>query len=231
MKKDFIALITARGGSKGLPRKNILPMNGKPLIAWTIEAAKACSSVKDIYVSTDDEEIAKISLKYNAKIIERPKELASDCSSSAEAVSHAIDALEYKGVKFDSIVLLQPTSPLRTSTHLEEALKLFFSKKANFVISVFEPSNTPIKSYVEKEDGSMSGLFSDSAPYMRRQDLPRVFQPNGAIYAFSKNEFKKYEQFPKNRVYPYIMPELFSADIDTETDFKLVEKIMKELIE
>ena len=225
----MIALITARGGSKGLPRKNILKINGKPLIAWTIEAAKFCSSIERIFVTTDDFEIAKISKDFGAEVIQRPTELATDTASSIDVISHAINWLERENIKTETIVLLQPTSPLRTATHLKEALALFNAKQAKFVISVFEPAHTPIKSYIEAENGTINGLYSDEAPYMRRQDLPRSFQPNGAIYIFDKNEFELNLNFPRINIYPYIMSEKNSVDIDTLEDFLLVEERMKEL--
>ena len=229
MEAKFVALITARGGSKGLPRKNILPVNGKPLIAWSIEAALNCAHVGDVFVSTDDQEIATISISFGAKIIYRPPELASDEASSVDVVSHAINWLEHNMISSDNIVLLQPTSPLRTSNHLDEALTLFSVKKADFIISVFEPHHTPIKSYIEREDGSIEGLYTNEAPYMRRQDLPRAYQPNGAIYAFSKTKFKLNNNFPLTKTYPFVMSALDSVDIDVLDDLLIVENRMMEL--
>ncbi|CAH6817463.1 cytidylyltransferase domain-containing protein [Vibrio splendidus] len=229
MNKKFIGLITARGGSKGLPRKNVLPLNGMPLIGLTINAAKQCDLVSDVYVSTDDEEIAEVSKAFGAKVIPRPAELASDTASSIDVVSHTITWLENQAVTCENMVLLQPTSPLRTSEHLNNALIQYMDNNASFVISVFEPTHTPIKSYIQQSDGSIQGLYSDEAPYMRRQELPKAFQPNGAIYAFSVTEFKKINHFPRNNVFPFIMSEAESADIDTIEDFKLVEKRLKEL--
>lgn len=222
-----IALITARGGSKGLPRKNILPLGGQPLIGWSIQAAFDSHLIDRVFVSTEDKEIADTSLQLGAEVIQRPLALAADSSSSEEVIGHAIKYLEEKNLNFDTLVLLQPTSPLRTSAHIDEAIKIYEQKNASCVISVFEPVHTPVKAYVEKEDGSMSGLFSLSAPYTRRQDLPRAFQPNGAIYAFSIIEFKKYNKIPKENVYPYVMSEQNSADIDTLQDLLNVEKILK----
>ncbi|CAH7484716.1 N-acylneuraminate cytidylyltransferase [Vibrio chagasii] len=229
MNKKFIGLITARGGSKGLPRKNVLPLNGIPLIGLTINAANQCDFVSDVYVSTDDEEIAEVSKAFGAKIILRPAELASDTASSIDVVSHAITWLENQAIVCEDMVLLQPTSPLRTSEHLNNALIQYTDNNASFVISVFEPAHTPIKSYIQQSDGSIQGLFSDEAPYMRRQELPKSFQPNGAIYAFSVAEFKKINHFPRSNVFPFIMSETESTDIDTIEDFKLVEKKLKEL--
>ncbi|WP_226684806.1 acylneuraminate cytidylyltransferase family protein [Shewanella indica] len=229
MERKFVALITARGGSKGLPRKNVLPVNGTPLIGLTINSAKESNFISEVFVSTEDTEIAKISSEYGAKIIKRPDELATDTASSIDVVSHAIQWLEDDEISFTDMVLLQPTSPLRTSVHLDEALALYIENDALFVISVFEPAHTPVKSYIQAKDGTISGLYSDEAPYMRRQDLPKAYQPNGAIYAFSVAEFKQINHFPRTNVYPYIMSVDDSADIDTMEDVKLVEKRLKEM--
>lgn len=225
----FVALITARGGSKGLPRKNVLSLNGLPLIGWTIQAAMQSSYIGRVFVSTDDLEIATVSKKFGAEIIQRPSELASDTASSIDVVSHAINWFRENDVVCQDIVLLQPTSPLRTYKHLNEAIELYKSKPSNFVISVFEPEQTPIKSYIENDDGTISGLYSEEAPYKRRQDLPRSFQPNGAIYAFSIGEFQRNHNFPKTNVFPYLMPVEFSLDIDTFEDLVKAEQILKEL--
>ncbi|EKO3593981.1 acylneuraminate cytidylyltransferase family protein [Vibrio metschnikovii] len=228
MNDERVALITARGGSKGLPRKNILPLHGIPLIAWTIRAAINTISIDRVIVSTDDEEIATISKSFGAEVIDRPSELATDTASSMDVIAHAIFVLDVDGRKPKDIVLLQPTSPLRTSEHIENAVSIFYEKNADGVISVFEPSYTPIKSYIENTDGSIEGLYSREAPYLRRQDLPRAFQPNGAIYIFSVNEFIKNNTFPKKNVFPYIMSIADSIDIDTFEDLRTVEKILKE---
>lgn len=223
-----VAIITARGGSKGLPRKNILPLFGKPLIAWSIEAAINSSAVDEVFVSTEDAEIAEISLSYGAKVISRPPELALDTSSSEVVIEHALGWLEDHGIFCSAVVLMQPTSPLRTSLHINEALELFQSQSADCVLSVFEPTHTPIKAYVERCDGTLTGLFSEGAPYTRRQDLPKAYQPNGAIYIFSVEMFKLNNRIPRNNVYPYVMPEQDSVDIDTFADFVNVEQSLKD---
>lgn len=223
----IIALITARGGSKGLPRKNILPLGNTPLIGWSIQAAIDSKFIDRIFVSTEDQKIADVSLKLGAEIIPRPLELSADNSSSEDVIEHAIKYLDGNKINVETLILLQPTSPLRTSQHINEAIELYEQKCANCVISVFEPTHSPVKAYVEKDDGSISGLFSKSAPYSRRQDLPRAFQPNGAIYAFSVTKFKEYNQIPRDNVYPYIMSENLSADIDTLDDLLNVELILK----
>ncbi len=229
MSDKFIALITARGGSKGLPRKNVLPLGGLPLIGWSIKAAKECKLISEVFVSTDDDEIATVSESFGAKIIERPKELATDTASSVDVILHSAEWLVRNGYNCDNMVLLQPTSPLRTGIHIQEALNVFFEKKADLVISVFEPHHTPVKAYIASENGSIKGLYSANAPYCRRQDLPPAYQPNGAIYAFSAKKFKVESHFPRENVFPYIMQEVDSADIDTIDDVITVEKRMKEI--
>ncbi|MDO6610108.1 acylneuraminate cytidylyltransferase family protein [Shewanella sp. 1_MG-2023] len=222
-----IALITARGGSKGLPRKNILPINGVPLIGYTIQAALKSEDISHVFVTTEDDEIKTVSLQFGAKIINRPVELAADNSGSNEVIEHAIEQLITQGLKFDTVILLQPTSPLRTFEHIDEAIKLFNQKGADCVISVFEPSHTPVKAYIEQSDGKITGLFSPSAPYTRRQDLPRSYQPNGAIYVFAVDKFMLHKTIPRENVFPYLMSELQSVDIDTSEDLIHVEQLIK----
>ncbi|MDK9737712.1 acylneuraminate cytidylyltransferase family protein [Vibrio sp. D404a] len=220
------ALITARGGSKGLPRKNILPLNGKPVIAWTIEAALQCSEIDQVFVTTEDPEIKDVSRKYGAKVICRPMHLASDEATSEAVIDHAIQELQ-KLETFLNIVLLQPTSPLRNSTHISEALTLHGKCKASCTISVFEPSHSPAKAYKLNENGTISGLYGASAPYTRRQDLPKSYQPNGAIYIFSAHSFKLCNGIPRDGVFPYEMSEKESADIDRLEDLLNIERIME----
>lgn len=229
MKKKFVALIPARGGSKRLPRKNLLLTEGIPLIGWTIKAALGSSLVSNVFVSTEDDEIIKASKEFGAKIINRPHELSTDTASSASVVSHAVGWLKKNKIDCEFLVLLQPTSPLRTSCQIDEALKTFFDKSANLVISVFEIDNSLIKSFVNCDDGSIRGLFSDNAPYLRQQDLPKIYKPNGAIYAISVSEFLEQNNFPYKCVFPYIMTKHESDDIDTLEDFKIVEQKIKAL--
>lgn len=222
------ALITARGGSKGLPRKNVLLLNSKPVIAWTCEAALASDYIQEVYVSTEDSEIKLLSSFGGVKHVERPIELASDTASSIDVITHALENLSRQNLHIDTLVLLQPTSPLRTSDDINKAIELYEKLDANMVISVFEPSNPPIKAYYEAEDGQLRGIYKDDAPYMRRQDLPKSYQPNGAIYVINVKSFKANNTLPKNKVFPYVMSEALSADIDTIDDFIKIEKFMKE---
>lgn len=226
-----IALITARGGSKGLKRKNILPLLEKPLIAWTIEAALSSEHIDDCYVTTEDDEIKRIAIEFGAKIIDRPFELAADDTTSEDVISHSIKEFVKQGVDADIVVLLQPTSPLRGSLDIDKAIDVFDGTECQCVISVYEPKHSPAKAYKENPDGSIVGLLSDSSPYRARQSLPRAFQPNGAIYVFSKQSFEEFNQIPRVGVKPYLMSEEESIDIDTIEDFELAESLLRKRYE
>jgi len=217
-----IALITARGGSKGLRGKNISDLKGMPLIAWTIEAAKKSGAFEVIYVSTDSRDIKRISREFGALIIDRPLELATDTASSEDAIAHAISYLKLKDS--DLVMLLQPTSPLRNANDIIGSLDVYDSSEdCKGVISVYEPGNTPAKAYKMAENGQLTGLLSPDAPYERRQDLPRCFQPNGAIYLFGTGDFNVYKGIPKSGIYPFIMEEERSMDVDTKLDLIKIE--------
>ena len=221
-----IALITARGGSKGLPRKNVLSLAGKPLIAWTIEEALCAPEVDEVYVTTEDAEIAQVSESYGAKIIDRPMSLAQDETGSEPVVAHALNFLVRQGLAIDSVFLLQPTSPLRTREDIADAYAAYVENDADCVVSVYEPASCIAKAYTQCEDGSLKGLFSESAPYTRRQDLPVSLLPNGAIYIFSCSCFLEDPQIPKKKVFPYIMSSERSIDIDTQSDLEKADKII-----
>jgi CMP-N-acetylneuraminic acid synthetase len=224
-----IALITARGGSKGLPRKNILPLNGLPLIAWTIKAALESGNIDYVYVSTEDDEIKGVSIELGAKIILRPVELAQDDSGSEPVIAHALEFLKVNGIETTEVFLLQPTSPMRTSQHIDEAYNLYIKKAADCVISVFEPEHSPAKAYKLNRDGTIEGLLFAGAPYSRRQDLPKSFQPNGAIYVFSSAAFMSKKLIPRTKVYPYVMNKESSIDIDTMEDLTKAELYLERI--
>ena len=223
---NIVALIPARGGSKGLPRKNMLPVSGKRLINWTIEAALAAKCIQHVFVTTEDEEIVEISAACGAKILTRPGNLATDDASSDAVISHAITELDKLGVLFTHICLLQPTSPLRTKHHIEEAALVLDDKQADCVISVFKSRYTVAKAYKQLDDGTLTGLFSDDAPYTPRQELPEAYFPNGAIYIFDKDKFLSRNQIPRKGIVPYVMREIDSIDIDDREDLDAVEKIL-----
>lgn len=224
-----IGLIPARGGSKGLPRKNIIDLNGLPLIAWSINAGLNSKHLDRIYVSTEDEEIAAVAEKHGAFVIPRPMELAQDTTLSEPVFEHAIEFLKEQGIEVDKLCVLQPTSPLRTSDDVDQAFESYDKNNAKCVLSVFEPKHTAAKAYKVNDDGSINGLLFDAAPYTRRQDLPTTCNPNGAVYLFSAADFMENKLIPREKVFPLVMCESRSADIDTIHDLKEVQQILSEM--
>ncbi len=225
--KKIFALIPARAGSKGVPNKNLKTLLGKPLIAWTIEFAKMCKYVDKVIVSTDSKEIAEVSKRFGAEVpFMRPKNLAKDDTPMYKVVLHAIRTLKALGEKFDVIVLLQPTSPLRTHKDIERAIERFLSSSAKSLVSVCERS----KYYFWAMEINAYGYLKIKKIPSRRQVLPKVYVPNGAIYISHVNVFLKEKTFFTNRTLPFIMPEERSIDIDTETDFKIAECLMRDVL-
>jgi N-acylneuraminate cytidylyltransferase len=226
MRKLF--LIPARGGSKGLPRKNVLPLAGRPMIYYTLDAAKEAAETGDeICVSTDDLEIIGAVQNYGLEVpFVRPAELASDTASSQQVIEHAIQWYAQCGQEFDVIVLLQVTSPLRNGKHVKEALELW-SPDLEMVVSVKETDSNPY--YVLFEENEKGFLLrSKEGHFTRRQDCPVVYEFNGAIYIISLSAFieKGFGGFTK--IKKYVMDKRSSVDIDDAIDFQLVEILIKE---
>lgn len=221
-----IALIPARGGSKGLPGKNIYPLAGKPLISYSIAAGKNASGVNEVWVSTDDKAIREVSLKEGSQVCMRPAELAGDLSTSAQAIVHFVEANKLKAD--DVIVFLQPTSPLRGAEDVEQALSGFVKGGAKLLLSVIEPEHTPLKAFVLNETGHLVGAFSPQAPFMPRQQLPKAYMPNGAIYIFRVGVFMENKDFPKEKIIPWLMSPEKSIDIDTIHDIEKTELILEQ---
>lgn len=217
--KTFLAVIPARGGSKRLPRKNLLDLAGKPLIAWTIEAAKNSKYIDLFTVSTDDQELSYVSKKHGAEVLTRPSELATDTASSVDVVLHALNA---QNQPYDYLILLQPTSPLRTAQHIDEAIELLFDKNANAVISVCETDHSPLWANTLPENGSMDNFIREEVKGKRSQDLPNYYHLNGAIYIINTAHIKESKSFiPARNSYAYTMSKKDSVDIDTDLDFEL----------
>lgn len=218
--KTFLAIIPARGGSKRLPRKNILDLCGKPLIAYTIEAALKSKSISKVVVSSDDEEILNISKKFGADIIKRPIDLARDTATTFDAIKHTIDNFE----KYDYIVLLQPTSPLRNEKHIDEAIQLLKEKNAHAVISVCKMEHSPLWSNTLPKDGSMNNFLEEEILKKRSQDLEKYYRLNGAIYICRTDKLLKNKDFfIKDYIFAYVMDRESSIDIDEEIDFEIAE--------
>ncbi|MBS4014239.1 MAG: acylneuraminate cytidylyltransferase family protein [Bacteroidetes bacterium] len=222
-----LVIIPARAGSKGVPRKNIKCLANKPLIQYTIEAAREVFSDKEICVSTDDIEIVKLVENLEMKVpFFRPKELATDTASSYEVLLHAIDYYEKNIFVPDTIILLQPTSPYRRGVHIKEALKLFDSN-CEMLVSVKETKANPY--YTLREENKKGFLeISKKSTFTRRQDCPKVYEVNGAIYIIDVLTLKKKSLSKIRKVRKYIMDELSSIDIDTQFDWKIAEFMKKE---
>ena len=221
-----LAIIPARGGSKGIPKKNIRLLAGKPLIAYTIEAALKSKYIDKVVASTEDEEIAEVSRKYGAEVIKRPEELARAESPTIDAIFHALEVLKTENYTPDIVILLQPTSPLRNAKDIDNAVELFLDSDCGSVVSVCEVEHSPYWSF-KIEKGHLKTLFEEEYGRMRRQDLPKVYSPNGAIYVSTPEILHNYKDFYCNYIIPYIMPIERSVDIDNEVDFMLAELLVK----
>ncbi|MCG3686701.1 acylneuraminate cytidylyltransferase family protein [Aliarcobacter butzleri] len=224
MKNKYLAIIPARGGSKRVPRKNVLDLCGKPLIAYSIEAGLKSKYIDKVVVSSDDEEILQISKKFEAETIKRPNELASDTATTFDAIKHTIENLE----KYEYIVLLQPTSPLRNSKHIDKAIEFLEEKKANAVISVCEMDHSPLWSNTLDDTLSMNNFLKDEVLNKRSQDLEKYYRLNGAIY-ICKTELllKEKSFFLKENIFAYIMDRKSSVDIDENIDFQIARILIK----
>lgn len=223
MKNKFLAIVPARGGSKRFPRKNILDLCGKPLIAYSIEAGLKSKYIDKVVVSSDDEEILQISKKFGAETIKRPDILASDTATTFDAIKHTIDNFE----NYDYIVLLQPTSPLRNEKHIDEAIELLEEKKANAVVSVCEMDHSPLWSNTLDDTLSMNNFLKDEVLNKRSQDLEKYYRLNGAIYICKTDLLLKEKSFfLKENIFAYIMDRRSSVDIDEKIDFLIAEIVI-----
>ena len=222
-----LVVIPARGGSKGIPGKNIKLLGGIPLIQYTLEAAKALFPRDIICVSTDDLEIKKCVEGLDFKVpFLRPSELATDTSGTYEVLLHAIEFYENNGYYPDTLILLQPTSPFRTSKHIEEAINLYNSK-IDMVVSVKEAKANPYYNLFEENP---SGFLkkSKAASFNRRQDCPAVWQYNGAIYIINIKSLKDETISNFKKIRKYVMDEISSHDVDTLLDWKISEILLNE---
>lgn len=224
---NILAIIPARGNSKGIPRKNIKNLNGKPLIFYTIREAKKSKFLSRIVVSTDDEKIANVSRHYGVVVVKRPKKLSTDSSTSISVLKHAIINLK-KTKKFipDIIVVLQPTSPLRNAADIDGAIKKFLHLKCDSVISMTKVSSLPYWIY-ELRGNMAKNIIKKPKKVHRRQDGQKFYQINGAVYVTSKNMIMNHNTIFGKKISAYIMPQERSVDLDTMIDFKLAEILMK----
>lgn len=214
-----IAIIPARGGSKGIPKKNIVNFSGKPLIQWTIEAALKSKYITNVVVSSDDDEILNEAKKHkNVLTLKRPKELAQDNSRTEPVLTHVLDSLKEK---YKIIILLQPTSPLRTSKNIDEAYLKFINSKATSLISVTTLDNHPYKTFKLNKNGYLTGIINNEFPFYPRQALPIVYKPNGAIYIVKVAFFEKKMSLFSEKTIHFEMSVKDSLDIDTLKDLEI----------
>lgn len=229
--KKILAIIPARGGSKRLPNKNSLELNGKPLITWTIEAALASIYIDEVYVSTDSALIKNIAEQNGLNISElRPDDLSGDKATTLSVVEYVIDRLEEDGNFFDLSILLQPTSPLRQKSDIDTAIEYFFDINASAVISVTEAEHSPLWSNILPEDLSMTDFLNNEINGKRSQDLDLFYRLNGAIYINDIKKLIKQKKFILDEgSYAFVMDRAKSIDIDNYIDFKLAELLMREV--
>lgn len=224
----ILYFIPARGGSKGLPGKNIRPLHQKPLIAYSIEAALECAHTGLVMVNTDDVQIAETAKLFGAEVpFLRPAELASDTASTLDVLLHTLGFYKRQGLVFDLVVLLQPTSPLRTSADIDAAIELFQNKNAAAVVSVCENEHHPLWSNSLPADGSMNGFLREEVKGKNRQQLPPSYRLNGALYISTPKSIEENKGFIHDGTYAYIMPAERSVDIDHLIDFQLAELLLK----
>jgi len=225
-KHNILAIIPARGGSKSITNKNIIPINGRPLIAYTTDAATGSNLITKTLVSSDSDNILDISIALGVEVLKRPAQLATDIASSESVITDTLNQLKNKGELFDIVVLLQPTSPLRDSEDIDNALQIMIDERVDSVISVVNIGVKPFKSYFLNKDGYLEGVHNNTTPNMRRQDLPDAYLANGAIYAIRTDVFLKEKTLLPHCTIPYVMALSKSVDIDTMDDVKQLEKIL-----
>lgn len=224
----LLAVIPAREGSKGIRNKNIVLLCGKPLIYYTIKCALDSKVFEKVIVSTDSEKIAEISKKYGAEVpFLRPKELATDQAKGIDVLIHAMEWIERNFKKFDAVMYLQPTSPLRTVEDIKLSLEIFQRKNANSVVSVTEVDHHPYWSNTIPPDGKMDNFIRPEYRNRNRQELPKFYRLNGAIFLAKWDYIKKTKDWFAENSYAYIMPRERSIDIDSEVDLVLAEYFLK----
>lgn len=227
--KKILAIVPARAGSKGIKDKNITDLNGKPLIAYSIEAGLKSKYINKVVVTTDGEEIAKVAKEYGADVpFLRPKHLATDTSKSIDAVTHCIEQLKNQGHEYDYIVLLQPTQPLRQAWYIDEAIELIIAKDEDALVSVSKVKDHPILMRTIDESGHAVNLLEGSST-KRRQDFPDFYKVNGAIYINKINDNLNNDTSLNDNKLVYIMDEKYDVDIDEMLDLQIARLIIDKL--
>ena len=226
----LLSIIPARGGSKGIPRKNLAKINGRPLIEYSIKAALDVNQITDLIVSTDDKEIADIARELGAQVpFIRPLELATDQAQSAPVVRHAVEFMEkLKGYKYDAVLMLQPTCPLRKSLHIKKALDIYQSSDYDSLVSVVSVSQHPYRMKKLVGDKLINYIDQGFENMIPRQELPEVYIRNGAIYLCSRSVIMDKKVLVGQNCYGLVMNDFESVNIDRKLDLVLAETILRE---
>ncbi len=225
----MLALIPARGGSKGLPDKNIKMLAGKPLIAHTIEAARQARRIERVVVSTNDPAIADVSRAFQAEIpFIRPASLATDSARAIDAYIYSLEKLNLGNAQpYEDCIVLLPTSPLRTAEDIDQAVDLYREKRADSIISVCEAMPPPTWAKKIDSDGVLRDYFPLSDALLNRQQIAKAYMPNGAIYVLKYDLLKNRGTYYSDKTFPYIMPRERSVDIDDQLDFEFAEYLLR----
>jgi N-acylneuraminate cytidylyltransferase len=225
--KKILCVIPARGGSKGIPYKNIKELNGKPLILYTIDVVRELFSDEDICVTTDDQLIIDVVENYGLHIpFVRPQNLATDQATTQDVLKHALNFYEGKGIFYNIILLLQPTSPFRLKQHLEDAINLY-KDTCDMVVSVKEPSTNPYYNLFEEDKYGYLHISKGSGNFTRRQDAPTVWEYNGSIYVINSESLKTVLISNFTRKIKFPMENIYSIDIDNPLDWLIAEEMLR----
>jgi len=225
----ILGVIPARSGSKSVKDKNIKPLAGRPLIAWSIKAGKACKSIDKLVVSTDSKKYAQLAEFYGAEIIDRPSKIAEDETPMIKVLQHAVKEVEKQGKKVEIVVLLDPTSPLRLSKDIDLCLEKLKQPGTKSVVTVTEAEHNPyfVMTEIQKNGLIKYPLFKAKSNITRRQDAPKVYRINAGVYAIKKETLMAGKIFT-DKTRAVIIPEERTSHIDTELDFKFTEFLLKE---
>lgn len=227
--KRVLAVIPARGGSKGLPGKNIRQLIDKPLIAWSINHAQDCKFVDEIFVSTDSREIAKVAEQYNVKVPDlRPKELSSDTASSMDVILHTIDTLEKQNKSFDIVIMVEPTSPLREPKDIDSSIEMLVNTQdAESVVGICEVEGAHPDFLVELNNNFLVPYVNKDFTVKRRQDIMPMFFFEGTVYTSYVKSIKTRKNFYHEKTLGYVVPKWKSYEVDDISDFVIIEAILK----
>ena len=222
--KKMLAIVPARGGSKGVARKNIRQLGGKPLLEWTLDAALNSDFIDKVVVSTECCEVASVATAFGIDMpFMRPPRLSRDDTAVADVVEHVLSSLDEQ---YEDVILLQPTSPLRSNTHITDALRAYYKSDARSLVSVCRAEKSPYWMYTINEERLLKPLLTYEGLLKRRQDLPAVYQLNGAIYVVNVPLFLNKKEFVYCDTVPYVMDQSSSLDIDTLMDFQIAEAML-----